>query len=137
MIHKYHTLERSNYFAVEDVDAFIGEMDIAKIKWWKHKKAKHKIAISGSPERGGSFPVMIQRPKQKEPEEFCIRETVRSHLLWGDTAVLVGIMSEGYRYIDGWACVITRKYEPISMTLSEWINKTLNKMELEAFDFIN
>ena len=33
MIHKYHTLERSNYFAVEDVDAFIGEMDIAKIKW--------------------------------------------------------------------------------------------------------
>ena len=137
MIRKNHAFERSNYFAVEDQDKFFAYMDIAGIKCWAHVSKPHKVAISADPATGGTFPVLIQRPNEEELEGFCIRNTIRKHLVWGDTAILVGVMSGNDDHVDGWACVITRQYEPESITLSEWIHKTLNKMELDASDFIN
>ena len=137
MIKRNHAFERSNYFAVEDQDKFLAEMDIAGIDCWVHKTKPHKVAISADPEKGGTFPVLIQRPKEEEPQSFSIRSTIRKHLVWGDTAILVGVMSGNRNHVDGWACIITRQYEPESITLSQWIELTLRKMEVEASDFIH
>ena len=95
------------------------------------------MAIAADPAKGGTFPVMINNPDTNEEEPFDIRTVVRKHLSWRDTAVLVGIMSEGISYVDGWACIITRKLEPVNMTLSQWVHNTLNRMDIEASEFIN
>jgi len=138
-VYKYHTLERSNYFSVENKEAFIKEMEMAGIKWWAGNRPDntYKVAIAADPAKGGTFPVMINNPDTNEEEPFDIRTVVRKHLSWRDTAVLVGIMSEGISYVDGWACIITRKLEPVNMTLSQWVHNTLNRMDIEASEFIN
>ena len=138
-VYKYHTLERSNYFSVEDKEAFAKEMEMAGIKWWPGNRPDnaYKVAVAADPEKGGSFPVLVNNPDTNEEEAFDIRTASRKHRAGYDTAGLVGSMSQGSSYVDGWACIITRKYEPRNMTLSQRVSDTLNKMDIIATEFIN
>lgn len=130
-----NAIDRSNYFKVRDTSNFMLDMDTVGIKWWDKECADGtvKVAIAGGPLHNGCFPWFVS-DEQGLPEPYDIREIIQEHVHPDDVAILVGVASQGIKYLDGWASIIT--FQDIrSMTLSEWVANTLESLGRKASDF--
>ena len=130
-----HAIDRSNYFKVRNIPNFMLDMDAVGIKWWDKECSDGdiKVAIAGSPLYNGCFPWFV-KDQQGLPEPYDIREVLQEHVHPEDAVVLVGVASQGIKYLEGWASIVTFQ-EIKNMTLSEWVSETLDGMGREASDF--
>jgi len=130
-----HAVDRSNYFKVRDTANFRLDMDAVSIKWWDKECADGtiKVAIAGSPLYNGCFPWFVN-DEQGLPEPYDIRKVLQEHVHPDDAVILVGVASQGIKYLDGWASIVTFR-DIQNMTLSEWVAETLESLGRKASDF--
>lgn len=108
---------RSNYFAVKDRPAFEGWYERRSLRLIVAESHAGLVGFLNSTNEVG-IPTTVLEERDGEEEEIDLMEELATFLVEGHVAIVIELLSEGYRYLGGAAYAINNSGEQTSLHLS-------------------
>jgi hypothetical protein len=102
----WHGTARSNYFRVKDRAAFDDWATNLHLTVWEDTEGR--VALAALEDDGG-WPSMRWSDAHSEHIDVDLYEELAKHLAPNSAAVLMEVGSEKYRYLTGWAHLVTHE----------------------------